>query len=235
MLYSRRFYENHAAGSTFSAETVVPIIIERFSPSSVVDVGCGTGIWLKVFRDLGVEEIRGYDGVWVNPDALVVPRDCFVGVDLGSANVLAGRFDVALSLEVAEHLAADSADQYVAKLVGLSNVVVFSAAIPGQGGRGHVNEQWQSYWARKFAHHGYVALDLIRPRIWSIRGVAWWYKQNMFVYVNTAEPPVADLMPIDTVHPDCFTERVMRPSFRAVLQALPAALVRAVRSRLPSR
>src|ERR1051326_3058645 len=93
----------------------------------------------------------------------------------------------AISLEVAEHLPEASAQGFVASLTRLAPVVLFSAAVPLQGGAEHVNEQWQEYWRSKFSELDYVACDAIRPVIWGNEDVFTYYQQNILVYVAAAE------------------------------------------------
>jgi hypothetical protein len=97
---------------------------------------------------------------------------------------LGRRFDLVVSLEVAEHLDASAADGFVASLVRHGDVVLFSAAIPFQGGHHHVNEQFADYWAERFAAHGYRALDFLRPQIWSESGILWWLRQNVLLFAH---------------------------------------------------
>jgi hypothetical protein len=89
---------------------------------------------------------------------------------------------MAISLEVAEHLPESCADQFVDALVRAAPIVVFSAAIPHQGGINHINEQLQSYWKEKFARHAYIAVDCIRPLVYRRSEVKVWYRQNTIVY-----------------------------------------------------
>ena len=95
-------------------------------------------------------------------------------------------FDLAMSLEVAEHLPPKSAEGFIAGLTKLAPVVLFSAAIPFQGGTNHVNEQWPQYWADLFARHGFDAIDCIRSEVWDNEEVEWWYAQNTILYANEA-------------------------------------------------
>ena len=103
---------------------------------------------------------------------------------------LGRRFDLALCLEVAEHLPPSGATTLVKELTELASVVVFSAAIPGQGGVGHLNERWPWYWKEKFAERGFGQYDPFRHRLWHRPDVAIWYKQNMFAYANAEEGSV---------------------------------------------
>jgi hypothetical protein len=151
---------------------------------SAVDVGCGVGTWLHVLSEKGVSEIHGVDGDWVKTEYLVIPESCFTTHDLSRDVKLPNRFDLAVSLEVAEHLPATNAAQFVDTLTSLSDFVLFSAAIPGQGGIKHVNEQWPSYWFSLFADRGYIPLDFIRKQIWQDESIPFWYRQNVFLMVD---------------------------------------------------
>ena len=92
-----------------------------------------------------------------------------------------------MTLEVGEHLSPARADSFVEDLTRLSDVILFSAAIPAQGGTNHVNEQWQSYWAEKFSRRGYVTVDCIRPKIWANSAADICYRQNILLYVKSTE------------------------------------------------
>jgi hypothetical protein len=88
---------------------------------------------------------------------------------------------------VAEHLHPDSADNLVETLTSLSSRILFSAAVPGQMGQNHLNEQWPEYWQEKFSGFGYVFHDVLRPVFWNNRQVPRWYKQNMFMVAKAGE------------------------------------------------
>jgi SAM-dependent methyltransferase len=246
--YGAAFYEELDADVRGSAEVVVPIVLDLLRPSSVVDVGCGRGTWLGVFRALGVTDVLGVDGPHIAAEDLEIPRDMFVPHDLAQPLALGRRFDLAVSLEVGEHLDPSLADTFVAALTALAPAVLFSAAIPFQGGAGHVNERWPSDWAARFAHHDYVALDVVRPRVWTDERVAFWYAQNTILYVARERLatlgdrlPAADPTgaPLDLVHPGLHvrdhTRRPRRqppPSLRRVLRDLPGAAYRAAAGRV---
>ena len=183
-IYSESFYAEMSDGSRASARLVVPIIQALFSPRSVVDVGCGLGAWLAEFRRNGVVDVVGLDGAWVREDQLLIPRELFRSVDLSDSFALDRRFDLALCLEVAEHVAAEHAPALVKRLTSLAPVVVFSAAIPFQNGANHVNEQWPSYWRTLFSECDYSVLDCLRPRLWNDANVEYWYAQNMLVFMS---------------------------------------------------
>jgi SAM-dependent methyltransferase len=182
--YDQAFFSTIKANSKESAEIVIPLIIDLVNPRSVIDIGCGTGTWLSVFKDHNIEDIKGVDGDWVNDELLLIPKACFTPHDLTQELHIEQRFDLAVSLEVAEHLDKQYAKNFVSTLVKLSSVVLFSAAIPFQGGTHHVNEEWPDYWASLFAEHDYLAIDCIREKIWNNENVAWWYAQNVLVFAD---------------------------------------------------
>jgi SAM-dependent methyltransferase len=213
--YDRAFFNARAQGSLASAKVIVPLLLELIGPQSVADVGCGNGAWLSVFRELGVEDVHGVDGPWVR-HSLTLPAELVTCLDLTKPFHLPKTYDLALSLEVAEHLPEPSALPFVQSLTRLSKVVAFSAAIPGQGGTNHVNEQWPDYWAGLFAQQGYRVVDCIRGRIWNSPEVDWWYAQNLLLFVEErhlqshpgllAQARMTNHSPLSIVHPRLLLE-----------------------------
>lgn len=167
-----------------SAKEVVPLLMELFQPKSVIDVGCGLGEWLHVFQNAGIEQVLGLNGSWVKLENLFINPNFFQEINLINPKPIQGKFDLILCLEVAEHLPKSSAETLVEFLISLGNTIIFSAAIPGQGGQNHINEQWPSYWADLFSKHGFKFYDTIRPKIWDKPNIKWWYRQNMFLVSN---------------------------------------------------
>lgn len=182
--YAREFYDDLGATALPSARRIVPILVELLAPSSVIDVGCGDGSWLSVFRESGVTDALGLDGDWVDDNQLKIPAECFQRTALDQPFHIDKRFDLAMCLEVAEHLPENGARDFISRLTGLAPIVLFSAAIPHQGGEHHVNEQWPDYWAGHFEALGYHAIDTLRPRIWNDPDVTWWYKQNALLFAT---------------------------------------------------
>ena len=160
---------------------IVPDLIEYLRPRSVVDVGCGIGTFLCVFQKSGIDDIVGLDGNWVNRSLLAIDEKYFIETDLDKPLDLGRRFDLVVSLEVAEHLAPESADRFVDDLCKAGDVVVFSAAVVGQGGQNHTHEQHPAYWQAKFEARGYHFYDVFRERYWDESEIDWWYRQNMFL------------------------------------------------------
>ena len=182
--YSTEFFEEQSGGSRRSAERIVPLVMELVRPRSVVDVGCGVGTWLSVFRERGVERILGIDGDYVDRKMLQIPVESFLPFDLTRPLPVSEQFDLAVSLEVGEHLPPESARTLVEGLTRLAPVVLFSAAIPYQGGVNHLNEQWPSYWREHFQGFGYEVIDCLRKRVWDDPQVQWWYAQDVLLYAN---------------------------------------------------
>jgi SAM-dependent methyltransferase len=213
--YSASFFKSLRDSARSSARFVVPLVLSWIDAKSVVDVGCGSGTWLSVIREHGIDDILGIDGDYVCPESLEIPADCFLTCDLSLPLRLPRRFDLAVSLEVAEHLPAQSAETFIESLARLAPVVVFSAAAPYQGGTHHLNEQWPAYWAERFAVHGYFPVDCLRRQLWSQKDVAWWYAQNTFLYVTEAtlhsnrrlfEEHAACSVALPLVHPHRYLE-----------------------------
>lgn len=214
--YSENFYAAFRGGAATSAEEVVPIIKKLIDPQSVVDVGCGTGTWLSVFSRYGTDDILGIDGDYVNKEMLEIPESRFRASDLTQPFEAGRTYDLAVSLEVAEHLPPSSAAGFVQSLTALAPVVMFSAAIPFQGGTLHLNEQWPEYWAKLFAAHHYRVVDCIRERIWDNPNVEHWYAQNILLFVRDSDvqkyPALVEAMrddlplPLSLVHPRGYAE-----------------------------
>lgn len=181
--YDRPYFDTFREASRSSAAAVAPRVVELVQPRSVVDVGCGVGEWAAAFKAAGVGDVCGVDSAAVEGD-LAIDAAEFVAADLTQPLDLDRTFDLAVSLEVAEHLPPEAADGLVATLCDLAPVVLFSAAAPHQGGHLHLNEQWPDYWAQRFAAQGYRVLDCLRREFWTDSRVEWWYAQNVLVFAT---------------------------------------------------
>ena len=185
--YTRDFYQLIGEGTRTSAREVIPLLLDLLQPilpKSVVDVGCGTGSWLAAFHKLGIADCLGIDGDYVDRTILQIPLNQFQSADLKQPLQINRKFDLAISLEVAEHLPATCAENFVNSLTQLAPVILFSAAIPFQGGVEHVNEQWPQYWVYYFQKNGYAVIDCLRKKIWNNDKVEPWYAQNILIFVK---------------------------------------------------
>jgi SAM-dependent methyltransferase len=251
--YGADFFAHLDATAEGSAARVLPVVMELVAPRSVVDVGCGLGTWLAEAARLGADDYLGIDG-YAPAESLRIPAERFVRHDLSTPLVLDRRFDLVISLEVAEHLPPTAADTFVESLAGLGRAVLFSAAVPEQSGTDHLNEQWPDYWVERFAAQGLVPVDAVRPRIWQDEGVSWWYRQNILLFCTrdlldrtpalSAAASATRPGQLSVVHPIMYgwmahqrdelaAELARAPSLREVLDKLPAAAASAVRRRTP--
>ncbi len=241
--YDNQFYSDLDDTAVPSARRVVPLIMDLTPVTSVIDIGCGDGSWLTIFAENGVSTIRGVDGHWIDDSTIKIPLENFERRKLDQELDIEGRFDLAMSVEVAEHMPPEAAPDFVAALCRLAPVVLFSAAIPHQGGVGHYNEQWPDYWAELFAAHGYRPIDVLRDDIWDDPAVTWWYKQNLVLYASddalagneklAAARARAPEIPRALVHPEKYLHTVKQanPSFGRALRMAGAALKRALSNR----
>lgn len=215
MSYDENFYIRRKALSRASAELVLAPLIETLKPASMLDVGCGTGSWLAVASELGVASVQGIDGSTVPREQLEIPESSFSAQDLNQALQHRGRVDLAICIEVAEHLKPERGESLVAELVERADAVLFGAAIPEQIGTHHINCRWQSYWATLFARHGYRCLNFVQERFWHERRINVVYRQNTGLYLKRARYTGAqwDLLlldlgnenaVIDLVHPELY-------------------------------
>lgn len=222
--YDSKFYNFENDCAQKSAKEIVPIILELLDVKSVIDVGCGTGSWLTQLKQFGIVDITGVDGEWANNERLLIPKGNFIVNDLTKPLLLNRKFDLVICLEVAEHIPRCRAETLVESLVGLGPAILFSAAIPFQGGTHHVNEQWPNYWAKLFFKKHYVTIDCIRKKVWSNNNVAPFYAQNMLMFVeknlltkNSAlsqEFQITNVSQLSIVHPSYWLERNSFPSIR---------------------
>jgi len=169
-----------------SPKEIAPFVYDLIKPQSVIDVGCGLGSFLKAFKQMGVKKVMGIDGKWCNKELLFenITANEFLEKDLEKPINIGKKFDLAISTEVAEHLTVERANSFVDDLTNLSDIVLFSAAIPNQGGDHHYNEQWIDYWESKFSRHNFVMYDVLRPQFWNNDQIFWWYRQNMVLFIK---------------------------------------------------
>lgn len=185
--YSALFYRYQREGSARSAGQVLPLLNEAVDIRSVLDVGCGAGAWLSVHRQLGVSDFLGVDGDYVDRSLLMVDAAHFKPQDITKSFDFNRKFDLVQCLEVAEHINPGASDKLVDNLVRHGHRVMFSAAVPGQGGEDHINEQTYEFWRDKFAQRGYRLFDYLRPKLGSNNIVEPWYRYNLLLFVHDSE------------------------------------------------
>lgn len=198
--YTDHFYDIIAKGCHESAELVVPLILEKFNDvNTVVDIGCGQGWWSRAFLDAGVEIVTSVDGDWVNDPVVDLVR-----LDITSDPLPSPTFDLAISLEVMEHIPTEASHRVAHWMATHADVVVFSCAIPHQGGAGHISERWHTEWVELFAEYDLHPDDSIRTAIWDDERIEPWYRQNLLVFCTDGKMGG----PLNIVHPDIWGWKV---------------------------
>lgn len=209
MKYDKAFYDDFDNSTKRAAELILPYVIEWIQPKSVIDFGCGEGMWLNVVKRIKSSiNICGLDGEYICADELKIDGNCFHPLDLTQKIDLNQKFDLAISVEVAEHLAEEYADVFIDNIVRHSERVLFSAAIPEQGGVNHVNEKWQSYWIEKFTSRGYYVDFSLRNLFWKSEEITPWRRQNLLFFSrykeDLKEKDFKNSNISDIVHPEMY-------------------------------
>jgi SAM-dependent methyltransferase len=196
-----------------TAAVVFGLLDRLLTINSVLDLGCGIGTWMEVALKKPERTVLGVEVDAFAPQDLLVPAETIINASIGRPLDLHRRFDLVLCLETAEHIEQEFAAEIVSNCVRHSGIILFSAAVPGQGGTNHINEQPPEYWQCLFHQAGYDVVDLLRPAIWCDVGVPAWYKQNMLLFVNRQEDSILQAlraeesqtrMPLHRIHPSLF-------------------------------
>lgn len=224
-VYDAAFQNMAATGSAHAARCIIPLIRKIAPIHSVIDVGCARGTWLREWQHQGAADVVGVDGDYVDRTRLQIDPACFVVRDLAHGFNLERRFDLAQSLEVAEHLPPARAATFVSDLVAHAPVVLFSAAPPGQGGENHLNEQPAQYWRELFRDQDYVAIDCLRPRLARETNIPAWYRYNMLLYVRSDHleriAPFARLFQLDDTKPVSDPSPLVYKLRKRIIRSLP--------------
>jgi len=184
--YKDNFHNAHFENSINSAKQIVPLFLSYFKAITVLDIGCGLGTWLKIFEQNKCE-VFGIDSDYVEIKDLVIDDNRFKSHDLNTSYNLEKKFDLVISLEVAEHILPENARVFIESMCKHGDVILFSAAIPGQEGTLHYNEQYNDYWIELFSNNGYVCIDFLRHKIWNNDEISWWYRQNILIFIKETE------------------------------------------------
>lgn len=183
--YTENFFNRITKKSYISWKKIFQILFQYFSPQSLLDVWWGYGPWSKAFYDLTKShKYTVLDWGYVDLDKIIVDKKNFISLDLSQPFNFNKKYDLAICMEVAEHLAKESSDSLVKSLTAHSDIILFSAAIPWQWWTNHFNEQCPSYWSDKFARNGFVCLDFLRILIWDDSEIDWWYRQNILLFIK---------------------------------------------------
>ena len=211
-LYDDEFYQEMYERNNRVALEVIPYIINKLNPKSIIDLGCGQGIFLQVAKQHGVE-VYGVDGEYVEKSQLLIDESEFLPFDLSNSLKIDKKYDIAMSFEVAEHIEKKYADIFVDNLTQLSDIIIFSAAIPNQGGVGHVNEEWPSYWSNKFKDRGYGVSNTLRDYFWNNVNITPLRRQNILLFVKQDKYEIVtnkfkcENIALDLVHPDTYKQK----------------------------
>jgi SAM-dependent methyltransferase len=202
----RKYTHDTITHNTRAAEIIIPELKKILNPSNALDVGCGIGTWTKILQEHQIEA-KGLDYFEVDRSLLVIDENDFIPIDLEQGFNLKKKFDLIICLEVLEHLKESSSDRIIDSLTKHSDTLLFSAAIPMQGGDNHVNEQPFSYWQEKFEQKGYYYYDLFREKYWQNESIEWWYRQNMFLISKKQLPFEKCTTPNTYIHPGLFNKK----------------------------
>ncbi len=182
--YDSLFYSYINKGAQRSARQIIHALIPLLDVKSVLDIGCGQGAWLNTWEESGVEDHFGVDGDYIELESLLIDPSKYRSFDLSQKLDLGRNFDLVQSLEVAEHIDPEAAEIFIENLTRHGNIVLFSAAPPGQGGDNHINERPYDYWRSLFSKAGYQCFDCLRPAILNNSQIERWYRYNTFLYCN---------------------------------------------------
>jgi SAM-dependent methyltransferase len=182
--YDDQFFDTVDYSASKTADGILRNLVEKVDVKSVLDLGCGRGAWLAWWVKHGAHDVFGVDGTYVDVNKLHIPRTSFLAFDLNKELALGRKFDLVETVEVVEHLDPSAGERFIDNLVRHGNLILFSAAIPGQGGMFHINEQPWQYWRALFAERGYEVFDFIRPLVKDEGNIVFWYRHNTFIYAH---------------------------------------------------
>jgi len=230
-----KFLFDHLRDQSYdAAKKIIPVLLEIIDlPSSVLDLGGGTGGWCAAFKEQGVSEIYCIDHPTARESKLLVEQSEFEACDLDEELPTVRDVDLALCIEVMEHLPPERATRAIEYLAECSELIVFSAAVPRQGGTGHINERWPTYWETVFKDLGYDCFDCVRPAIIKKSNIPYWIRQNIRIF---ATPERASKLPLENnsfvgsefyvIHRS-IAER--KPTLRELVRHLPEAIMKSIK------
>ena len=185
-IYDEQFWGPKRGNYNYrSAKIILPMIFKYYKPDSMIDIGCGIGTWLSAALELGIENLQGIDCNEISEDFLLVPRKYISIDDLEThKNKDNKKYDIAVSVEVAEHLNNSASEHFIKMLTSYSKVIIFSAGIPYQDGEHHINCQPPKFWYDIFSKYEYVCFDF-RDKLMNMwEEINPCYSQNLLLYVH---------------------------------------------------
>jgi 2-polyprenyl-3-methyl-5-hydroxy-6-metoxy-1,4-benzoquinol methylase len=185
-IYNDTFYDNknqeEVLGKT--PELIAEYIVSNFHPASVVDFGCGTGIYLQAFFRRGIE-VQGIDASPSAKKNFKLSKDRIMISDITRLLDLAQKYSCAICFEVAEHIPKGLSENLVLNLCHSSDLIIFSAAPKGQGGIGHINERPADFWINSFERHGFNHLKKETAefkKYLNDNQAIFWLKNNILIF-----------------------------------------------------
>ena len=223
-IYSPEFFLAIDEKSRESARAIIPVLQRLIPFRSALDLGSGSGAWIQELNRLGVSETKGVDiSRYANP--LEMQNERLEFFDIRKKLELNRKYDIVFCLEVAEHLEKIYADVLIENLIRHSDIIVFSAAQPGQGGLNHINEQPLFYWIEKFNKYNYGAFDIIRPLIAKNIAIAPWYRYNTILFCNRE---LSSTNNIPSLHQETNPRIISERNFEDTFWKLRKILVRTI-------
>jgi len=240
--YKNKFYLRHRALTSSSSKRIIELFPDFFHPKSILDIGCGTGEWLRSFQEKYLScKIFGIDGDWVKPHDLVCKNINFINMDLKhelSSVVLDKKYDLVCCLETITDLSENRGKILIKEITKITKLCLFSSGTPVQNHGPHVNIQWQSYWHSLFEQNGFVALDFIRSKTWNDPSVGPWYSQNCFLFVEKSwlkenlkwQNHVSNIkIPTDIIHPKLLPTPIKNIGLIRLIKSMPVIFLNTFR------
>jgi SAM-dependent methyltransferase len=221
-LYSKDFYIQRERNTGYAASTILEILFKKIKINSALDLGCGNGVWLSELEKRGVSKTIGVDGPWVPRDLYLSNNEFIEHNFIDDKFEIQEKFDVVISLEMFEHIPQKRANELIETISSITDCVLFSAAIPNQGGNGHINEQWLSHWVELFRAQGFYLDDTLRPVIWNDFKIPYWYRQNIVLFDRNQREE--QHFPIDIIHPETLIEKTSPSIRRSILDLFKAII-----------
>ena len=224
MSYRYSFYKNRTAATSSASDIILRTIAKSFSDINLVyDIGCGSGAWLEAADDIfKPDKLIGLEGEWLPEKILKKVDNKKISIKKGNLNsdlFLSNvtECDLIICLEVLEHLQENTVKFICEKIFKKARYILFSAALPFQGGNGHITERPLSFYVELMNQNGYGCKDKLREKIWNNDKIPFWYRQNIVLFERGAKNNLS--FPIDIGHPECLRLRA-QPSFSQSLYHL---------------